>query len=227
MNRDAAPPMPRFSRAIVPPPIAMLMLAVVALAPVAGGCANSSPVEAWQRQLEHYAEVHAKGNPAALVDLAASPTRRTFDHIGERRGLVLPTRTDARGIVVGHRVVDGELWFIYMLGVVRDQGGIVDVNFDRPVVKSLRPVAFTYQADGFRWALGEADERNLERYLSSQRQRWARSHPRRSAANMTYTRFPRPHDRFELGGQQRKVIVRHAETDARWLLQLPDADPQR
>ena len=200
-------------------------LALVALLLASLGCAQGSPIHAWQHEIKHYIQQHGHGNPAALVDLAHEPTQRHFNRIGERRGLIAPTRTDTHGTLVGHHHVDGELWFIYLLAIVQDQGGILDVNFDRPVVQSIQPIAFTLDpAQGeFRWAVGEPDEHAMQRYLWQQRERWAQSYPDRRPEAMRYTRFPRPWDRFELTGAGRHVRIGHPDTGASWSLELRGA----
>lgn len=199
-------------------------VSLLALLTATLGCAHA-PVQAWQNELEHYVRQHAHGNPAALADLGDDPAQRRFDHIGERRGLIAPTRTDTHGVLVGHHVVDGEVWFIYLVAAVRNQGGLLDVNFDRPAVQRIEPVAFTLEPAKarFRWARGEAADGAMQRYLAQQRRRWAQSHPDRRADELRYTRFPRPWDRFELSADGRQVRIDHPATGASWSLALPGA----
>ncbi|MFW6060693.1 MAG: hypothetical protein ACODAQ_10965 [Phycisphaeraceae bacterium] len=188
-------------------------------------CSPPEPTAAWRHNLERYVNHHGAGNPAALTALHGHDTRHTFSSLGPERGLVGPTRTDTHGILVGHHRIGDELWFVYLLGIVEDQGGVVDVNFDRPVVREIRPVAFRRATDGFHWATGKADNAATERYLAHQRQRWQRSHPDRDPEDMPHTRFPRPYDRFELEDNGHRVTIRHADTGARWSLRLRDREP--
>lgn len=208
------------------PSLHLALVWVFALCAVTG-CSSTPPVQAWQQEIEHYVARHGHGNPAALADLAADPTHPTFDHVGDRTGLLFPRRTDARGLLVGHRFIDDELWFVYLVGTVQDQGGIVDVNFDRPVLQAIHPVAFAVPVeaaeprDGFRWAVGEADEDARAQYLTQQRERWARGHGQRALDEMQHTSFPRSYDRFVLAGDDRALLIRHPATGASWSLELP------
>lgn len=199
------------------------LMAAIAAGVVLGGCASSQPMDMWQTSLERYVQQQGDGNPAVLTALGERPTRRTFSAIGDERGLIAPSRTDANGILIDHQRVDGELWFIYLVGLVEDEGGVVDVNFDRPVVREIRAVAFQHTTDGFRWAKGKSDKRATEQYLSHQAARWRAGRAEHEAETMPHTRFPRPYDRFELERQGQHVTIRHANSGAHWVLHLPGA----
>ena len=199
---------------------AMLRAAACAALLALTGCSSSAPIEAWQETAEQYVTRHGHGNPASLTEFSDTPTRRTFNHLGKESTGIGPSRTDANGILVGYRRSGGLLWHVYLVGVVKQRGSLVDVNFDRSEVREVRAVALARGPGGLRWAMGERDEDATERYLSDQRRRWANGHADRDPDDLDNTRFPRPHDRFEMTGRGDRVTVRHEQTGASWQLQL-------
>jgi hypothetical protein len=117
----------------------VLCLSILTLATLSLGCgggARQASVSAWQKNVEQYVRVQGKGDPAVLRDLTLSDSRRGFAVVGSDR----PSEsTDANGVLIGFREIDGRGYFIYLVGVV-----------ERQRVKEIRLAALT--TDGGRWS---------------------------------------------------------------------------
>ena len=223
MNRSIRKPCPHHIAGVAC--LALLVLSIT-------GCGQPRAVTAWQQQLEQYVSAYGQGNPAVLTRLSERPTRRAFDALGQPSGVITPNRTDANAILVGHASDGDHFWFVFLVGVVKQQGGFMDVNFDRPNVQDIRAAAFCRDDGAFHWIVSEPDEPATEQYLAHQRQQWQRSHPDRDAQDKPHTRFPRPDDRFGLDRTGDTLTITHAATGASWALNLNqsasgDPDPQR
>ena len=113
------------------------------------GCASSpdAALTSWRGQVEQYIDQQGGGNPNVIRNLSDDPVRKQFNLIGPERGAVGPTRTDIHGVIVAHTSVAGRPWFVFLVGVVKYDGGFVDVTFDNPHVLEIRPAAFTVERD--------------------------------------------------------------------------------
>src|SRR2546421_7194772 len=83
------------------------------------GCA-SSPSQSvslpiWQKAVEQYVREAGQGDPSALGDVTLPDGRHGFAVLGDP---IVKNSTDAVGVLLGHRPLNGKLAFIYLVGVV-------------------------------------------------------------------------------------------------------------
>lgn len=188
------------------------------------GCASNSPIEMWQAQVEGYIQREGNGNPNAVRNLSTSPTRKEFGVIGREKGVLGKTRTDALGVLVGHRKIGGRYWFIFLVGVAQYRGGLIDVTFDYPSVQDIRAIAFCKHNGGYLWTVGHEDEARVAQYIRPQEADWRKSHPSRAGAKIPYPQFPTPKDRYRLSIDGRTVTVHEDHSGAHWQLDLSDSE---
>lgn len=189
----------------------------------AGGCTGPNPVEAWQTSLEQYVTVEGHGDLNKLRRTDRAPSESDFGLIGASRAgfpFIAPRRTDANGVLLGHRLIDDRHWYVYLLGMVEYRGQFVDWPLDDPRVTGIRLIALSGNNGGIDWRVGESTLVGLERYCLPQRERWQRSDPTRTGSDDAPTVFPTDTDVFELtvGPEVVKVIDQHSK--AEWTLKL-------
>src|SRR6476661_8232705 len=85
-----------------------------------GGCSSSASISGWRDAVERYVKDEGGGDPSVLKEL-------TIDRSGTVRGFALlggdraTESTDARAILLAHRPINEQLWFIYLVGIVQNQ----------------------------------------------------------------------------------------------------------
>ena len=197
------------------------------IAGVASGCTGPDPVKAWQSSLEQYVSVEGHGDLNALRRTDRAPSESDFGLIGASSAgfpFIAPRRTDANGVLLGHRLIDDRNWYLYLVGMVEYRGSFVDWPLDDPRVTDIRLIGLCRSDGGVGvdWRVGESTLVALERYCLPQRQRWQRSDLTRAGSLDSPTVFPTDADMFELtvGAETMKVIDQHSK--AEWTLRLID-----
>ncbi len=189
---------------------------------LAGGC-SANPIKAWQASLTEYVVEQGNGDLNVLRSIDRSPTEGDFGLIGAAKGGVLfiaPQRTDATGVLLGHRVVDDRGWYVYLLGMVQYRGMWADWPLDDPRLTDIRLVALSGPADALSWLVSEPDAEALKRYCDPQVEAWRRSHPSRTDADDAPTVFPTTGDQFRLSVDAGVFDVVDEHSRARWTLPI-------
>jgi hypothetical protein len=174
-----------------------------------GGGTRKVTLPVWQRNVEQYVRQQASGDPLALRDVTLPDSRRGFAVLGSDRPA---ESSDAYGLLLGFREIDGQNWFIYLVGLVRQEQ-----------VEAIRLAAFSSESDRSKWKLGSHDREALERYRDHSEQQWRARFPDRQTGPIEYTGFPRPDDQFRLSVSGSQVSVIHPASGASWELNLPAA----
>ena len=188
------------------------ILSLTTLSLGCGGGARQASVSAWQKNVEQYVRVQGKGDPAVLRDLTLSDSRRGFAMVGSDQP---GESTDANGLLIGFREIDGRGYFIYLVGVV-----------ERQRVKEIRLAALTTDGGKMEWKTGPNSTAALEAYRAYNEKVWRGRFPDRSTAPPQYTGFPTPDDHFHMSIQGQRVTATHPPSGATWELTLPAA-PRR
>ncbi|MHC4080705.1 MAG: hypothetical protein ACYTFF_15335 [Planctomycetota bacterium] len=189
---------------------------------LAGGCA-ASPIKAWQAALEEYVEEQGNGDLNVLRAVDRSPSESDFGVIGAKHEgipFVMPKRTDANGVLLGYRTLDGRGWYVYVVGTVEYHGAFVDFPLDDPRLTDIRLAAVSGGGGSFRWLLSPPDEAAVVRYCEPQLEKWRHSHPSRAAATAAPTTFPTPADDFRLDVAPEAFTVVEEHSRATWTLPL-------
>lgn len=202
----------------------------VPLATLTGGCTTPTPLEAWQASLERFVAEQGHGDVNVLRRTDRPPSESDFGLIGAATAgfpFVSPRRTDADGVLLGHRHIDDRSWFVYLVGMVEYRGKFVNWPLDRPRVIDIRLVAFSEWAGEFTWVADEPNAETVDHYCLPQRERWRRSDPSRAEATDAPTVFPTEADAFEMTVDDTMVTVTDRHSEARWALDVSsrsDAD---
>jgi hypothetical protein len=187
-----------------------------------GGCA-ANPIKAWQASLEEYVLEQGNGDPNVLRTMDRSPAEGDFSLIGARYAgipFVLPRRTDANGVLLGHRTLDGRAWYVFLVGTVEYRGAFVDFPLDDPRLTDIRLIAMCASGGAFDWMVGASDDVAIDHYCRPQLETWRRSNPSRAEATAAPTVFPTPADDFHLDVALEAVTVLDDHSQARWTLPL-------
>ena len=198
------------------------VFAIGILVCLAGGCSTTA-VNAWQSSLERYVAEQGHGDLNALRRADRAPSESDFGLIGAATAgfpFIAPRRTDANGVLLGHRVVDDRSWFVYLVGMVEYGGWFVDWPLDDPRVVDIRLIALSERAGEFTWLATEPGADALERYCIPQRERWRRSDPSRADATDTPSVFPTDADRFQITVDGDRVTTVDRHSGASWVLEL-------
>lgn len=197
-----------------------LLVSAVCIAS-AGGCYNPTAVEAWQASLGRYVAEQGHGDVNVLRRTDRPPSESDFGLIGAATAgfpFIAPRRTDANGVLLGHRVIGGPAWFVYLVGMVEFRGWFVNWPLDKPRVREIRLIAVSGQGGEFTWMTGEADPVALDRYCAPQRERWRQSDPSRADSPEAPTVFPTEADAFEMTVEEGTVTVVDRYSEAVWTL---------
>ena len=187
--------------------IPLLILLLLPLGIGCGGGSRQATVAAWQKNVEQYVRVQGKGDPAVLRDLTLSDSRRGFSMVGGDR----PTESsEANGVLLGFREVEGRGYFIYLVGVVEKQK-----------VSEIRLAALTTDGGKMEWKVGPGDTGALSTYRSYNDKFWRQRFPQRASAPPQYLGFPTPDDHFSMSVSGNRVTVTHPPSKATWELTLP------
>jgi hypothetical protein len=183
----------------------VLFLALIA---AMAGCASSHQVTypEWQHGVEKYVHDFGKGDPTTLRDMKIPDGRRGFALLGDP----LPNNsTDAVGVLLAHRPIDGRPSFIYLVGLV-----------DKEQVSDIRLAVLAIDNGQFRWHLSPANASSLQAYRKFKETLWRQRFPGRSAAPAEYLNFPGPDDVFTVEEGTDRVRAVHQASGAVWMLAI-------
>ncbi|HEX8522694.1 MAG TPA: hypothetical protein VF669_10595 [Tepidisphaeraceae bacterium] len=183
-----------------------LSLLVVA-AFVCSGCGTTVNMAGWQRDVERYVRQEGRGDPNVLRDLTLDESRRGYAVAGAddpREG------TDARGLLLGHKMVAGQPWYFYLVGIVKQQK-----------VEEIHLAALSAQTGGYRWVISPKSGEALKMYRNYNEGLGKQRFPGRKQAPVDYSTFPREEDEFDLTIDGTHVTAVHKTSGAWWDVNLP------
>lgn len=196
-----------------------------ALALSATGCAGSSkPISAWQASVERYIADHGNGDINALRNIVERPSQKTFDLIDASSGgipVVAPSHTDVNGLLLGHRAINGQKWYLFLVGELHYDRQFENIPLDDPELGDIRIVALCGDGGKLKWIVGLENKQALARYRQSQEKAWRRRHPGRDDADTAPSRFPARADSFKLSTSAVGVTVVDEPSGAQWALAIP------
>jgi len=180
-----------------------LLLTVVCAGSV--GCSSSASMSGWRDAVERYVKDEGGGDPSVLKEL-------TIDRAGTTRGFSLlggdraTESTDARGVLLAHRPINGQPWFVYLVGIVQNQK-----------TTEVHLAALRIEGGKYVWRTSKkGDDDATKRYVEYTRQLASERLGKRDAALPAYTTFPREDDQFDLDTTGDVVAATHRQSGARW-----------
>jgi hypothetical protein len=186
------------SKALVPLALFLLFFTL--------GCSSSVTIPQWQQQVERFVRDDGRGDPNVLRNMTIEGGRPGFAIIGADDP---HASTDAKGLLLAHKRVNERPWFIYLVGLVKNQ----EVN-------QLQLAALSVRNGQYRWVLGRSDNQALKAYRTHNeqigRQRTGQSKPPGS-----FRTFPQEGDAFDVTVQGTRVTAVHRESGAQWSANLP------
>ena len=173
------------------------------------GCANESgdPVSlpSWRQSVEQYVWDQGNGDPTVLRDMSWDDVHKGFAVMSDP----LPRQSDdIIGLLVAHRVVEGQPYFVFLVASVYHQS-----------LTELRPVALNVAAGDFHWINGSPSAPAYAAY-----KRWSDAEKWLGNANdPAPPPFPVPGDTFNVSINGDRVSIRHPESGASWEMRVPAA----
>jgi hypothetical protein len=190
-------------------------------------CNTPTAIEAWRSSLEQYVTEQGHGDLNVLRRADRPPSESDFGLIGATTAgfpFIAPQRTDANGVLLGHRLVADRNWFVYLVGMVEYRGWFVNWALDHPRVMDIRLIALSERGGEFTWMTSGPDANAVERYCGPQREVWQRSDPSRADMTDTPSVFPTDADEFQLKSGTGGVWVIDRHSDAVWKLSVIRSD---
>jgi len=168
----------------------------------AGGCGTSVSISTWQQKLEQYVRTDGRGDPNVLRNVMLDDSRPGFAVISAEDP---KHSTDARGLLLAHKRIGDRPWFIYLVGLVKDEK-----------VDDIRLAAVSPRSGQFRWATSPKNPKSLSSYRNFNVNLGKQRMPGQKEPPMGYFGFPREEDRFNLEVQGNRVEVVHEQSGAHW-----------
>lgn len=202
---------------------------------LAGGCAATAPIDAWQQQVEGIL-VNGEGPNFDKVRLLGELGLRTRlrpglivvgdGDAGRGRPLLGSKEPEVRGVLVEVVSYGSRDWLVFLLGVVRRDSTRRYHPDGTAGIEDIRPVGLAFSGAQPTWVVGPADPEAARRYRSGDA--WASS----GAGERRRHGFPRWFDAFEVVEAPGGLNVCEAHTGACWALSLPagptsDADAEQ
>jgi hypothetical protein len=180
--------------------------ALVAL--VTTGCGTKVTIPAWQKAVNTYVANTGRGDPNVLRDVTLPGTdRRGFAIIGHHD----PDRsTDANGVLLAHRDAAGRPWFVYLVGLVKEEK-----------FKEIRLAAMSDTGSKPVWRVGQRNKDAERAYRDYNLAQFRERFPDRKQPPAEYLGFPRAADTFDLTDDGNGLLTAtHKPSGARWELDL-------
>ncbi len=190
-------------------------------------CTAPTAVESWQSSLERYVAEQGHGDLNVLRRADRPPSESDFGLIGATTAgfpFIAPRRTDANGVLLGHRKIADRNWFVYVVGMVEYRGWFVNWALDHSRVTDIRLIALSERGGEFTWMTSETNAAALERYCGPQREQWRRSDPSRTDTTDAPSVFPTDADEFQITVETGGVRVVDRHSDAVWKLEAVVSD---
>jgi hypothetical protein len=182
------------------------LLAIVLLSMNAIGCGTTVNMSTWQKDVERYVREDGRGDPNVLRDLTLDDHRHGFGVAGDED----PTHgTDAKGLLLGHKVVEGKPWYFYLVGIVKNRK-----------VEEIRLAALSAGSGNYQWLVSPKSNDALHMYRNFNEGLGKTRFPGKKNAPVEYSSFPRSDD-FELTLDGTRANVVHKPSGAWWDLNLP------
>jgi hypothetical protein len=174
-----------------------------------GGCGSSSStsssaITSWQRGVEQY--LATKNNdPQSLRDVTLEDSRRGFAVLG---GEDPRKATDERALLLAHKTIGERPWFIYLVGVVKNEQ-----------VQELRLVTLSVAGGQTTWRVGPRDAQAFKQYRDAGWSEWKQHATAGGGVDANkpppqYTSFPRASDVFEVTIDGSVIRAQHAASSA-------------
>jgi hypothetical protein len=170
------------------------------------GCRGAASMQSWQHGVERFVQTTGGGDPTVLRDVKLPEGRRGFSVLGSPDPR---ESTDANAVLLGHQVINGKPWFIYLVGIV-----------DKFEVKDIRLAALAAEKGKYDWMVGKKDDAALKTYRTYSDQLWRSRFPDRKSPPVEYMTFPQAADQFEMNASDQAIVATHAASGARWELPI-------
>lgn len=193
-------------------------------AAVLTSCSQKATIPQWQSAVAGYSSGHASNDLNFLRDLddrsflaaarshaessistVVAGRRPQFSIIG---GKSPDSATDVVGVLLGRRVVDDQMCYVFLIGV----------NEQR-VVNDVRIALLTDDEERPRWRLSSEQPDQMNAYVNSRQQSWKSLHPQRSEQPIDALQFPGEADVFRLSIGVEGVVVTEVGSGAEWTLE--------
>ena len=177
----------------------------------AAGCEQQVTLRSWRNEVDHYVWDQANGDATVLRDLATPGPWKGFSILGENDPA---SSTDANGILLAHRQIGSKTYFVYLVGLVRQQQ-----------VQDIRLALLHDSPDGLEWRSSRSNRDSLKAYTDFKTAEWKKLFPDRAAGPWSYTGFPGEGDVFKISIVGNRVTATHEQSGAQWTLEAPQDGP--
>ncbi len=189
------------------------------------GCAGApTPIAAWQMSVQTYIVEQGDGDLNALRNVAERPSQRQFGLLRADTGgvpVLLPSHTDVKAVLLGRRSIDGQNWFVFLVGTLHYDQQFNNIPLDDPQLRDIRVVALSTDRGKLKWVVGRGDSEALIRFLQHKQETWRWRYPGSDNGVGVFSGFPASEDNFKLSMFGGGVTVVDAPSGAHWALAIP------
>jgi hypothetical protein len=189
----------------------MKKILLISLLSLLCGCQQKVSLDTWKQSVEHYVWDQANGDPTSLRDLPTQGPWKGYAVISDNGP---DSSTDINGLLLGHRQVGPNPYFIFLVGIVEKQQ-VADIR-----LAALRP-----SPSGFQWRITEKNQQAFDAYHHFHDSAWRALYPNRATGPWAHTSFPCEADNFKLSITGQRVAVTHEQSGANWSLDVPPESP--
>ena len=201
------------------------MILALTLVLVATGCAGSTrSIKAWQTSVQTYIAEQGNGDLNALRNVTDRPSQRQFSLLRAKKGgvpVVSPTHTDVKAVLLGHRPINGQKWFLFLVGTLHYDGRFQNIPLDDPQLRDIRVVALSTDRGKLKWVVGRENSAALDRYYQHKQEAWRWRYPGSNDEDVILSGFPAVEDDFQLSIFGDGVNVVDEPSGALWALAIP------
>jgi hypothetical protein len=184
---------------------------IIILLLMAGGCQKRVTLDSWKQSVEHYVWSEANGDASVLRDLPTSSVHKGFSVISENSP---HQATDIHGVLLGHRQIAGQNFFVFLVGVNQKQK-----------VSDIRLAAMQPSPEGFVWHMTRKNSESFTAYRNFKDAAWRALFPDRQNPPWSHSGFPGEGDQFKLSIAGSRVTATHQQSGANWTLEVPQDGP--
>lgn len=201
------------------------MILTLTLVLVATGCGGSTrSIMAWQSSVQTYIAEQGNGDLNALRNVTDRPSQKQFSLLRAKKGgvpVVLPTHTDVKAVLLGHHLINGQKWFLFLVGTLHYDGRYQNIPLDDPQLRDVRVVALSTDRGKLKWVVGRGNSEALDRYYQHKQEAWRWRYPGSDDEDVILSGFPAVEDDFKLSIFGDGVNVIDEPSGALWALAIP------
>ena len=173
------------------------------------GCSKSVSLEQWQQRVDEFVWQEANGDPNHLREQTLGLPGSGHRGLAVLGDTDVEKSTDAYGVLLGHKQINGRPAFVFLVGIVSRQS-----------TEDIRLALLSVENGKSQWQVGKENDAALEQYLGHRAAAWKAAAGGSEDVPASLRSFPAIDDVFRLSVEPGQVNARHVGSGATWTLPL-------